>query len=654
MVSVSNLSIHFSGDYLFENVSFLIGDRDRIGLTGKNGAGKTTLLKIIVRELVPESGTVAYPNSCKIGFLPQEMNTLSRETVLNEALKAFAEANQLERTIRKISSEISTRNDFHSEKYLELIQKLTEADERYNMIGGHTKLADTEKVLTGLGFERSDFERKMNEFSGGWQMRVELAKILLRQPDLLLLDEPTNHLDIESIQWLEDFLQSFPGSLIVVSHDRAFLDNVTRRTIEISLGKIYDYKVSYSEYVEQRAERQEQQLAAFNNQQKQIESIEKFIERFRYKATKARQVQSRIKMLDRMDKVEIDETDGSSIHFRFPPAPHAGKVIVEAHEAGKNYGSKQVLEHVAFSIIKNDRVAFVGRNGEGKTTLARMITGELQHSGVVKLGYNVKLGYYAQNQSDLLDPEKTVFETVDYVAVGEIRSKIRNILGSFLFSGESIDKKVKVLSGGEKSRLALAMLLLSPVNLLVLDEPTNHLDMRSKDILKMALLQYDGTLIIVSHDRDFLQGLTNRVFEFKNKGIRQYIGDIYDFLESRKLQSLKQLETNIKAKSTSVLQSPNKESWERKKQFERDLRKATAKVEQCEKEIEALENEIKKRDEILMDPGRYKEIVSSKEHYSVYENLKNEMCIKLEEWEKLHAELEAVKERFSETAEGSL
>ena len=495
------------------------------------------------------------------------MDTLSKETVLNEALRAFSEANQLEKSIRNITAEISSRTDFHSEKYLVLVQKLTEANERYMMIGGHTKLADTEKVLLGLGFERSDFDRKMNEFSGGWQMRVELAKILLRQPDLILLDEPTNHLDIESIQWLEEFLQTFPGSLVLVSHDRAFLDNVTKRTVEISMGKIFDYKVSYSEYVEQREERQGQQMAAFNNQQKQIESIEKFIERFRYKATKSRQVQSRIKMLDKMDKVEIDETDNSAIHFRFPPAPHSGKIIIEAQEAGKQYGTRQVLEHVSFTVVKNDRIAFVGRNGEGKTTLARMIIGQLEHSGMLKQGFNVNLGYYAQNQADLLDPEKTVFETIDYVAVGDMRPKVRNILGSFLFSGDAIDKKVKVLSGGEKSRLALAMLLLSPVNLLVLDEPTNHLDMRSKDILKMALLQYNGTLIVVSHDRDFLQGLTTRVFEFKNKGIRQHIGDIYDFLESRKMQSLKQLELNAKKKDTKAgeAKSSGKESWEKKK-----------------------------------------------------------------------------------------
>lgn len=645
MFSVSNLSIHFSGDYLFENVSFLIGERDRVGLTGKNGAGKTTLLRIIAGEVIPETGSVALPTACKIGFLPQEMDTLSRETVLNETLKAFSEANDLEKTIKTLTNEVSTRTDYHSDKYMGLVQKLTEANERYMMIGGHTKLADTEKVLAGLGFERYDFDRNMVEFSGGWQMRVELAKILLRQPDLLLLDEPTNHLDIESIQWLEEFLLTFSGGLVLVSHDRAFLDNVTRRTIEISMGRIYDYKVSYSGYVEQRAERKEHQMAAFNNQQKQIESIENFIERFRYKATKARQVQSRLKMLDKMDMVEVDESDNSSIHFRFPPAPHSGKVIIEAENTGKHYGGKSVLEHVSFAVIKNDRIAFVGRNGEGKTTLARIIVGQLDHSGLLKLGYNVTLGYYAQNQADLLDPEKTVFETIDYVATGEMRTKVKSILGSFLFSGEAMDKKVKVLSGGEKSRLALAMLLLSPVNLLVLDEPTNHLDMRSKDILKMALIQYNGTLIIVSHDRDFLQGLTTRVFEFKNRGIRQYIGDIYDFLESRKMQSLKQLELNVRGKTTvqTEVLSANKETWEKRRLYEKELRKITARVEKCETAITGLEEEIQKQDEVLMNPETYKEFISSKELYSGYQLLKNNLEKKLEEWEQLHNELDAVK-----------
>jgi len=647
MFSVSNLSIHFSGDYLFENISFLIGERDRVGLTGKNGAGKTTLLRIIAGDVIPETGSVALPSGCRIGFLPQEVDTLSRETVLNETLKAFTEANDLEKTIKTLTNEISTHTDYHSDKYMSMVQKLTEANERYLMIGGHTKLADTEKVLTGLGFERSDFDRNMAEFSGGWQMRVELAKILLRQPDLLLLDEPTNHLDIESIQWLEEFLQTFPGGLVLVSHDRAFLDNVTRRTIEISMGKIYDYKVSYSGYVEQRAERKEQQLAAFNNQQKQIESIENFIERFRYKATKARQVQSRLKMLNKMDMVEIDESDNSSIHFRFPPAPHSGKVIIEAENAGKHYGNKSVLEHVTFAVIKNDRIAFVGRNGEGKTTLAKIIVGQLDHSGLVKMGYNVTLGYYAQNQADLLDPEKTVFETIDYVATGEMRTKVKSILGSFLFSGDAMDKKVKVLSGGEKSRLALAMLLLSPVNLLVLDEPTNHLDMRSKDILKMALIQYNGTLIIVSHDRDFLQGLTTRVFEFKNRGIRQYIGDIYDFLESRKMQSLKQLEVNIKGKSSGQTESlsANKEIWEKRRQFEKELRKITSQVEKCESIIMELEEAIQKQDEILMNPETYKEFISSKELFSEYELMKRQLDKKLEEWEMLHNELETMKKK---------
>jgi ATP-binding cassette subfamily F protein 3 len=639
MISVNNLSIHFTGTYIFDDVSFIINDRDRIGLVGKNGAGKTTLLRIITGLQEPEKGNIVKTSGTTIGYLPQELVNLSYKTVYHEALTAFKEVLDIEEKIKKYTLEISSRTDYESDYYYNLIHKLNEANERFHIIGGQTMNADIEKVLTGLGFLPEDFERPLSEFSGGWQMRVELAKILLQKPDVVLLDEPTNHLDIESIQWLEDFLINYNGAVVLVSHDRAFLDNITQRTIEISLGSIYDYKACYSDYVLMREERMETQVASYNNQQKQIYDIERFITRFRYKSTKARQVQSRLKLLDKMDRIEIDEADNSSIHFRFPPAPHCGKIMAEAQSLKKNYGNKTVFEHIDFLIGKNERIAFVGKNGEGKTTLSRIIVGELVHDGTFKLGHNVVIGYYAQNQADLLNPDKTVFETVDDVAVGDIRGKLRNILGGFLFGGDDIDKKVKVLSGGEKSRLAIAKLLLSPVNLLVLDEPTNHLDMRSKDILKSALLQYDGTLIVVSHDRDFMQGLTDRVFEFKNKNIRKYIGDIYDFLDARKIESLKELEKNQKTKKVKpadALSSENKINREKKKQQERDMRKITNQIKQSESDIEKLENEIREMDEKLLNPDTYKEVLNSKDLYASYEVLKKQLSTALAKWEKLN------------------
>jgi ATP-binding cassette, subfamily F, member 3 len=510
LISLNNISVQFAGTPLFDDISFIINRRDRIGLVGKNGAGKTTLMRIINGQMEPSKGQLASPSGSSIGYLPQEVQLNSRQKVIDEALKAFAEVKELERKIQRLTDELTNRTDYHTDAYHDLSQKLTEANERYDILEGATQHAKAEKVLLGLGFERSDLQRPLTEFSGGWQMRVELAKILLQSPELIMLDEPTNHLDIESIQWLENFLIDYPGAVVVVSHDRAFLDNVTTRTIEISMGKAYDYKACYSDYEMLREERLEKELAAFGNQQRQIAQVEHFITRFRAKNTKARQVKSKIKMLEKMEKVEVEELDKSSIHFRFPEAPPSGKVVIEAIEVSKNYGSKQVLRDLNFMVARGERLAFVGRNGEGKTTLSRIIIGELEHQGQIKLGHNVKIGYYAQNQAEYLDPEKTVFQTLDDVAAGEVRKQTRNILGGFLFSGDDIDKKVKVLSGGEKSRLAIAKLLLEPVNLLVLDEPTNHLDMRSKDILKSALLQFNGTIILVSHDRDFLQGLTER------------------------------------------------------------------------------------------------------------------------------------------------
>ena len=645
MISINNLSVHYTGTYIFENVTFLVNDRDRIGLVGKNGAGKTTLLRIIAGLMEPEAGAVTSPSGSTTGYLPQEMSIGSLKHVMGETLEAFAEALELKKQISRITEELARRTDFESEGYYKLITKLNESNDRFHIIGGHHMEEEAEKVLTGLGFLPEEFERPVKTFSGGWQMRIELAKILLRQPDVVLLDEPTNHLDIESIQWLEDFLCNYKGAVILVSHDRAFLDNVTNRTIEISLGKIYDYKASYSDYVLLREEQIELQMASFSNQQRQIEQIERFIEKFRYKSTKSRQVQSRIKMLNKIDRIDIDEMDSSAIHFKFPPAPRSGRVVMEAHNLTKNYDEKLVLKGLDFAILKNDFVAFVGRNGEGKTTLARIIIGELEYEGKLTLGHNVEIGYYAQNQAELLDPEKTVFQTIDDVATGDLRPKVRNILGSFLFGGETIDKKVKVLSGGEKSRLALARLLLKPVSLLVLDEPTNHLDMVSKDILKNALLKFDGTLIVVSHDRDFLQGLTTKVFEFRNHTIKPHIGDVYDYLETRKLQSLKQLE--IKKSTTSVRveaepASDNKAIYERRKQQEREIRKVAQAVSKSEEAINQLEDDVKRYDLMLAKPEAYKERITSGDLYREYEQIKHSLEQEMENWAKLHEQLDQI------------
>jgi ATP-binding cassette, subfamily F, member 3 len=600
------------------------------------------MMRLITGEMSPESGNIVIPSSGTVGYLPQEMKLRSDKTVMQEAFKAFAEANELERKIEKYTREISEREDFHSDSYHKLVEKLADANERFALIGGATQEARAEKVLLGLGFESSDFKRPLSEFSGGWQMRVELAKILLRNPDLLLLDEPTNHLDIESIQWLESFLMDYSGAVVLISHDRAFLDNVTKRTVEISKGKIYDYKASYSDYEQLREERLEQEMAMFNNQQKEIAQIERFITRFRAKATKARQVQSRVKLLEKMEKVEVDELDTSGIHFRFNQAPPSGKVVIEAAGIGKKYGDKTVLENLEFSVSRGERLAFVGRNGEGKTTLSRIVIGELNHTGELKIGHNVKIGYYAQNQTELLDGDKTVFQTLDDVAVGDIRPRIRSILGGFLFQGDDIDKKVKVLSGGEKSRLAIAKLLLSPSNLLVLDEPTNHLDMRSKDILKSALLQFDGTVIVVSHDRDFLQGLTNKVFEFRNRKIKEFLGDIYDFIENRNIQALSDLEQVRKntASSNNVTESDNKVQWERKKETEKEIRKIQNQIARVENRIAEMEDEIQNAEKMISNPAEFPGVMNNDDFYKNYTALKNGLQALEKEWEELHLKLE--------------
>lgn len=638
MISVSNVSVHFGNFELFSSITFLINQRDRIGLVGKNGAGKTTLLKVLLGKIQPDSGEIAAPADTRYGYLPQQMVHKNDKTVFDEALSALEEVLLLEKAIAEINEKLSSRVDYHSEEYLELIQKLTEANDRYQIIGGSSIHADLEQTLMGLGFTGKDFTRPTKEFSGGWRMRIELAKLLLSKPDILLLDEPTNHLDIESIQWLEDFLKSFPGAVVVISHDRAFLNNVTARTIEISLGKIYDYRVSYNQYVSLRQERREQQMAAWRNQQKLIEDTEDFIDRFRYKATKAVQVQSRIKQLDKLERIEVDEEDTSSIHIRFAPAPRSGTITIEASELTKRYGDHTVLNKINLVVERGEKIAFVGKNGEGKTTLSRIIVGEIEHEGSFKKGHNVKIGYFAQNQDELLNENKTVFQTIDDVAVGDIRTQTRNILGAFLFGGDTIDKKVKVLSGGERSRLAIAKLLLEPYNLLVLDEPTNHLDMRSKDILKQALVKYNGTLIIVSHDREFLDGLVTKVYEFKDKRIRQHIGGIYEFLAKKKMESLRELEVKEKQTAVEKTKQPgtSKLDYEEKKEQDRKIRKAKTQVTRVEAEITELELKLEQIKKILNQPDH----IQDEEIYTKFNSLSQALERKMYEWEILNGELE--------------
>ncbi len=635
MIQINKLSVNFTGDYLFKDISFVAGDRDRIGLVGHNGAGKSTLLKIIHREMEPTAGSMVITTGYKTGYLPQELAETSYKTVWEETMSAFVEVKELENKIQRLTCELSERTDYESEEYAQLAQQLSDANDRHQHLGGNTIEGEAEKVLTGMGFKRADFHRPMAEFSNGWQMRVCLTKILLQKPEIVLLDEPTNHLDIESIQWLEDYLANYSGSVILVSHDRAFLDRVTNRTVEITCGTIQDYKCSYSQYVEQRLERIEHQQAAYENQQQQIAQIERFIERFRYKATKARQVQSRIKMLEKMERVEIDDYDSSSITFKFPPAPHSGRMVVDAKGLSLGYGPINVLDKIDFHLERGERVAFVGRNGEGKSTMVKAIVGELPpQGGTLELGYQVVIGYYAQNQAKLLDPEKTVFETIDDVAVGDIRPKIRTILGSFLFDTEATEKKVKVLSGGEKARLALAKLLLSPFNLLILDEPTNHLDMPSKDVLKNALLQYEGSLILVSHDRDFLQGLSTKTYEFKDKQLRGYTGDVYDFLQQRKIETLNELQRNMAVSSSGGIKtfSSNKEIYEQRKAQEAADRKKKNRLHKLESEMEILQLQLHDIEDKLSDSATYANEIADGSLYRSYQEVKEKLEEKEMEW----------------------
>ncbi len=638
MISLDNLTVSYGGWTLFDGISFLINEKDRIGLVGKNGAGKTTLLRIITGEQQPTEGAVSINGECTIGYLPQQMRVADTTTLKAETEKAFEEVLRLEAEITSLTTQIAERTDYESEEYADLLHKLNDAQDHYHILGGDTREADIEKTLLGLGFKRTDFDRATSEFSGGWRMRIELAKLLLRRPSIFLLDEPTNHLDIESIQWLEEYLKSYNGAVLLISHDRAFLDNVTTRTIEISLGHIYDYKVPYSKFVELRAERRAQQMAAYENQQKLIEKTEEFIEKFRYKPTKSNQVQSRIKQLERLERIEVEEEDLATLNIKFPPAPRSGQIVAEIKDVGKSFGEKHIFSGANFTIERGQKIALVGRNGEGKTTMARMIIGELEQTlGTIKLGANVNIGYYAQNQDDLMDGEFTVFDTLDRVAVGDIRTRLRDILGAFLFRGEDIDKKVKVLSGGERSRLAMARLMLEPYNLLVLDEPTNHMDMRSKDILKRAIQKYDGTVIVVSHDRDFLDGMVEKIYEFRDGGVKEYLGGIYYFLEKRKVESLQDIErkdtpTNTPANKEA---SSGKLSYEQKKEQEKLVRKLRKAVETIESELAEVESQIAAYDEKFATATAYNEA-----DYAAYNELKARYDHLMHEWEKASYELE--------------
>ena len=642
MISVDKLTIRFGSVTLFNDISYVVNPKDKIALVGKNGAGKSTMLKVFAGIQPPTSGSVSVPKDVTIGYLPQHMIHNDGVTVMEEAEKAFSDIFELQKEIERMTVELTERTDYESASYQQLIERLTHANERLDMMGVNNFKGEVEKTLLGLGFVRSDFTRQTSEFSGGWRMRIELAKILLKHPDVLLLDEPTNHLDIESIQWLEEFLKSSGSAVILVSHDRAFIDAVTNRTIEISLGKIYDYKVSYSKYVELRKERREQQLRAYENQQKQIQDTEDFIERFRYKATKSNQVQSRIKQLEKLEIIEVDEEDNSALHLKFPPAPHSGTITVEAQHLTKRYGDNVVLEDIDLTIKRGEKVAFVGKNGEGKSTLVKCIMEQIPYDGTLKLGHLVKIGYFAQNQASLLDENLTVFDTIDRVAVGDIRTKIRDILGAFMFGGEASDKKVKVLSGGERTRLAMIRLLLEPVNFLVLDEPTNHLDMRSKDVLKDAIKAFNGTVVVVSHDREFLDGLVDKVYEFGNHKIKEHLGGIYDFLQSKKLSSLQELERKAQTQTVEtkeVQPSDNKLSYEAKKELTKKIRKAEKAVADSEAEINAIEQRIAEIETELQNP----ENATNTALFDEYKKKKHELEQKMYEWELLSEELETVK-----------
>ena len=650
MISVEGLKVEFSARPLFHDVSFVINDQDRIALVGKNGAGKSTMLKILCGQQTPTAGVVSIPNDTTIGYLPQVMRLQDNTTVREEARKAFSACTELKELVDRLGTEMAERTDYDSPDYLALVDKFTQEHERYLMMGGDNYEAEMERTLCGLGFSRDDLERPTSEFSGGWRMRIELAKILLQKPDVLLLDEPTNHLDIESIGWLERFLQQSAKALVLVSHDRAFINNVTNRTIEISCGQVNDYKVKYDEYVKLRAERHEQQLRAYENQQKEIADIKDFIERFRYKPTKAVQVQSRIKQLEKIVPIEVDEVDNATMHLKFPPCLRSGDYPIICEDVRKDYGEHTVFKDVNLTIKRGEKVAFVGKNGEGKSTLVKCIMGEIPFTGNLKVGHNVQIGYFAQNQAQLLDGEISVFDTIDRVAKGDIRLKIKNILGAFMFGGEAIDKKVKVLSGGERSRLAMIKLLLEPVNLLILDEPTNHLDMASKEVLKEAINAFDGTAIIVSHDREFLDGLVSKVYEFGGGAVREHLGGIYDYLRSRDISSLNELgamsqQSAAPAQTTAAQQnddaavSSGKISYAEHKEQQKKIRRVEKLIKESETKIEAMENRISEIDALLCQPENAADMTLINE----YTAIKSRMDEEEERWTELCEELEALK-----------
>lgn len=636
MISVEGLKVEFSAKPLFQDVSFVVNDKDRIALVGKNGAGKSTMLKILCGIQKPDAGVVAVPNDTTIGYLPQVMHLTDDTTLREETRKAFADVLKQKERVAKMERELAERTDYESESYMELVEKFSHEHDRFMLLGADNYEAELERTLLGLGFNKTDFERPTSEFSGGWRMRIELAKILLQRPDVLLLDEPTNHLDIESIQWLEQFLVQSAKALVLVSHDRAFINNVTNRTLEISCGRTVDYKVKYDEYLVLRAERREQQLRAYENQQKEIADIKDFIEKFRYKATKAVQVQSRIKQLEKIVPIEIDEVDTSALRLKFPPCLRSGDYPVICNEVQKNYGAHTVFSNVNLTIKRGEKVAFVGKNGEGKSTLVKCIMNEIPFDGELKVGHNVQIGYFAQNQAQLLDESLSVFETIDNVAKGDIRLRINDILGAFMFGGEASDKKVKVLSGGERTRLAMIKLLLEPVNLLILDEPTNHLDLVSKEVLKEAIKAFDGTAIIVSHDREFLDGLVEKVYEFGEGKVREHLGGIYDFLQSKKIDSLTMLELSKNMSSPEpepVEKTENKLNYAERKELQKQLNRIEKAIKETEKDIEKYETRVKELEEILLKPEHASDMGLINEYTNITAQLEkaNEKWLELSE-----------------------
>ena len=647
MISANNISVYFGGQELFDKVSFMVNKGDRIGLVGKNGAGKSTLLRILSGEQSPNEGSISTPNDSTLGYLRQDLDFEEGRTVQQEAELAFKEIKELEEKINAINVEMSERTDYETEGYMQLITDLNELNERYVLLGGYTIQSEMSQVLLGLGFQLDDFSRQTNEFSGGWRMRLELAKILLSKPDVLLLDEPTNHLDIESIVWLESWLKNYSGAVVLVSHDRAFLDAVTNRTIDLILGKANDYKASYSKYVELRKDRQEKQIQSKKNQDKEVKQTKMLIDKFRYKKSKAAFAQSLIKKLDKMEMVEVEQDETANMYFKFPPAPHSGKVTLKVNEVSKSYDELEVLKGIDLLLERGEKIAFVGKNGEGKTTLAKIIVDSIPFEGQVEYGHQVKVGYYAQNQSELLDENKTILQVVEDAADEHSRPRVRDMLGSFLFSGDAAQKKIKVLSGGERARVALCKLLLEPVNLLIMDEPTNHLDMVSKDILKNALNNYDGTLIIVSHDRDFLQGLSEKVYEFKDQGIKEYLGDINEFLNAKKVMDFKQfeLENKQKASSPKSKDSENKISYQERKQLDKDIKKTSNKVGNLERSVEALEKELKALDAELSQPDRYKELSSQAGFFESYQEKQQQLAQYMSDWEQNLERLEELKRK---------